>query len=109
MSHPLLAGLKQLAVDASEIREIQFRCRGCGKGSKAAVLPHSPRIAKFKCPLCSYVTEVETRPSAMDAIEDEFNLRLDMKNVRARPKAFSFGSNSARVVKTKHGNAALID
>lgn len=80
-------------VTQSELREVKFRCGYCGVPCTAAVLPHSPQIAKYKCRRCDQVSEIQTRPSAMDAIEEEFNLRLDMKKSGEHPKEFSkFGT-----------------
>ena len=76
-------------VSIHEIKTVKFRCSYCGLPHTAAILPHSPQIAKYKCRQCDHVLEVETRPSVMTSIEQEFDLRLDMKNVAARGKAFS--------------------
>ena len=94
-------------VKGEEVKQIQFRCTYCKKAHTACVLPESPRIAKFHCRVCGRDSEIETRPSAMDAIEQEFDLRLDMKKTKARAKAFSI-PRELRVVVTKFGKAALI-
>ncbi len=75
-----------------------FRCPYCGIVHQAAILPHSPQIAKFKCRQCDHVVEVQTRVSAMDSIEQEFDLRLDMKHSAERGKVFSLPSPSGLII-----------
>jgi len=81
-----------------EMKQIRFRCPYCGIAHQAAILPHSPQIAKFKCRQCDHVLDVETRPSAMDSIEQEFDLRLDMKKSAERGKSFSLPSTPSGII-----------
>jgi predicted RNA-binding Zn-ribbon protein involved in translation (DUF1610 family) len=93
-------------ITADDISIVKFRCPHCGLAHQASVLPGSPQTAKFHCRQCDRVIEVETRPSAMDSFEEEFDLRRDMVNVEARPKAFS--KPVSPKVQTKFGPAYLI-
>lgn len=97
---------KFAGVSAEEITRVQFRCSYCGMRHQAVVLPGSPQTAKFHCRQCDRVSEVETRPSAMDSFEQEFDLRRDMVNVEAHPKAFS--KSTSPLVQTRFGPAHLI-
>ena len=82
----------------SEMKKIQFRCPHCGIACRAVILPQSPQIAKFRCRQCENTVEVETRPSAMDSIEQEFDLRLDMKHSGERGKAFSLPTSPSGII-----------
>jgi transposase-like protein len=93
-------------LEASETTVVKFRCPHCGIGHQATVLPGSPQVAKYFCRQCERTIEVETRPSAMDSFEQEFDLRRDMVNVQARPKAFS--KSVSPKVHTRFGPAYLI-
>jgi hypothetical protein len=75
-----------------EMKSIRFRCSYCGVPHSAAILPHSPQIAKFTCRQCNHVLEIETRPSVMDSIEEECELRKDIGRVTQHPKAFAMPS-----------------
>jgi len=74
---------------AAEITIARFRCPHCGIPCQAAILPQSPQVAKFRCRRCDNTIDLVTRPSAMDNIEEECELRKDIGHVENHPKEFS--------------------
>lgn len=99
------------------VTKVRARCGACGFPYLALVLPWTPRIAKSVCPRrgCEHVTEIVTRDSTMDFIEEAHAIQEDRTRHSLNPKVF-VGLDRASVadqrlrrrVKTKDGDAYLI-
>lgn len=94
---------------ADEVRTIGVRCKSCGRGYHAAVMPWSPVLAKSICPCCAQTNEVQTREPSMASIEETFEEQYDRGQVAEHPKAFSLPSRERRTLETPLGRATLIE
>lgn len=103
---PVKPPFKLDGLDVRDVHRIRFRCPHCGISSEAAVLPGSPQVAKFRCRQCERDIEVQTRASAMDALEAEVEERKEIGRATARARTYS--KSTSPLVDTPLGPAHLI-
>ena len=104
-----------------EISTIRYRCPSCRFSNQAAVMPHSPTIAKHRCSQCRRTNEIQTREAFEELIADHVGEGKDRNKLGKLNREYSKDSaartetakvraaiGGGRTLKTPLGDATLI-